>query len=277
MARVALFSHGTLLGCNARWVAVTLHRERHPIMSKHSIKHLVLLISGTLLFSPASSLEAGERRFRLKIPNPFPRIVDGVEKVGDFVGRTAKKIVRNDDDDDDVRRRSGSASKQVRPPTEDIAAVPPGDLAQRPNPPVMRSPVTQPLPASTGNLPASSAEGRSSNEASKTLVASPSADRVAKKRTNDAATPADLQAVNGTMTTAASMADMASSDVAATSPDSAPSEPARPAFGRPVPGRPGLVYPPGSKPTPENRIDVSGISPGTKVRDPSTGQIFLVP
>ena len=48
-------------------------------------------------------------------------------------------------------------------------------------------------------------------------------------------------------------------------------------FGMPVPGRPGIVYPPGVKHTPENMIDVTDIPPGTKVRDPYTKTVFRVP
>lgn len=48
-------------------------------------------------------------------------------------------------------------------------------------------------------------------------------------------------------------------------------------YGRSVPNRPGLVYPPGREQIPANMVDVRGISPGTKVRDPSNGSIFLVP
>jgi hypothetical protein len=48
-------------------------------------------------------------------------------------------------------------------------------------------------------------------------------------------------------------------------------------YGRTVPGHPGLVYPPGTQNAPENMIDVRGLAPGTKVRDPRTGTIFLVP
>ena len=48
-------------------------------------------------------------------------------------------------------------------------------------------------------------------------------------------------------------------------------------YGRSVPNRPGLVYPPGREQIPANMVDVRGISSGTKVRDPSNGSIFLVP
>jgi hypothetical protein len=50
-----------------------------------------------------------------------------------------------------------------------------------------------------------------------------------------------------------------------------------PLFASPVPGRPGLVYPPGLERIPENIVDVTGLTPGSKARDPLTKVIFLVP
>ena len=46
-------------------------------------------------------------------------------------------------------------------------------------------------------------------------------------------------------------------------------------FGTPVPGKPGFVYSPYDKTA--GMIDVKDIASGTKVRDPYTGKIFLVP
>jgi hypothetical protein len=48
-------------------------------------------------------------------------------------------------------------------------------------------------------------------------------------------------------------------------------------FGRPVPGKRGMVYPPGAKESSENMIDVEGFQPGQVVRDPRTGALFRVP
>ncbi len=50
-----------------------------------------------------------------------------------------------------------------------------------------------------------------------------------------------------------------------------------PPFGKPVPGRAGLVYTPGQPETPQNMVDIRGIEPGTKVRDPLTKTVFRVP
>jgi hypothetical protein len=43
---------------------------------------------------------------------------------------------------------------------------------------------------------------------------------------------------------------------------------------RPVPEKPGYVYSP-SEPT--KYVDVSGYAPGSKVKDPYSGRIFVVP
>jgi hypothetical protein len=48
-------------------------------------------------------------------------------------------------------------------------------------------------------------------------------------------------------------------------------------FARPVPGKRGLVYPPGANGSSENMVDVTGFQPGQVVRDPRTGKTFRVP
>lgn len=45
-------------------------------------------------------------------------------------------------------------------------------------------------------------------------------------------------------------------------------------YGIPVPGKPGFVHSPYS---PDKMTDVRGYAPGTEVKDPYTGKIFLVP
>ncbi len=44
-------------------------------------------------------------------------------------------------------------------------------------------------------------------------------------------------------------------------------------YAKPVPGKPGFVTLPGTS----GQIDVRGMSPGEQVKDPATGQVFLVP
>lgn len=46
-------------------------------------------------------------------------------------------------------------------------------------------------------------------------------------------------------------------------------------YGKPVPGKPGYVFSPFDKNG--GYVDVTGYSPGQKVKDPYTGKIFLVP
>jgi hypothetical protein len=48
-------------------------------------------------------------------------------------------------------------------------------------------------------------------------------------------------------------------------------------FARPVPGRRGMVYPPGAEEVQANMIDVSDMTPGQLARDPRTGKKFRVP
>jgi hypothetical protein len=45
---------------------------------------------------------------------------------------------------------------------------------------------------------------------------------------------------------------------------------------KPVPGKPGFVFNP-FDPNSKVYLDVRGIAPGTKVRDPSSGKSFIVP
>jgi hypothetical protein len=52
---------------------------------------------------------------------------------------------------------------------------------------------------------------------------------------------------------------------------------ASPQKATPVPETPGFVYPPGTEQTPKNMLDVRGYTSGQKVKDPRTGQIFIVP
>jgi len=74
-----------------------------------------------------------------------------------------------------------------------------------------------------------------------------------------------------------SFAEQAAADAAITSSAEQPGPPPLPPFGRPVPGRRGLVYLPGHEATQENMIDVTDIPPGTKVRDPVSKTVFRVP
>ncbi|CAN5822747.1 hypothetical protein BH11VER1_BH11VER1_23980 [soil metagenome] len=48
-------------------------------------------------------------------------------------------------------------------------------------------------------------------------------------------------------------------------------------YAKPVPGHPGFVYPPGVKEELKSMLDVRGCASGEKMRDPRTGNTFLVP
>lgn len=48
-------------------------------------------------------------------------------------------------------------------------------------------------------------------------------------------------------------------------------------YGSPVPGKHGLVYPPGVEKKPENMVDVADFKPGQLVRNPRNGELFRVP
>jgi hypothetical protein len=63
---------------------------------------------------------------------------------------------------------------------------------------------------------------------------------------------------------------------AATAPITTTTAPTKsdPPYGVPVPGKPGFVTSPFS---PDKLTDVRGYAPGTEVKDPYTGKIFLVP
>ena len=63
-------------------------------------------------------------------------------------------------------------------------------------------------------------------------------------------------------------------NAAAASPSQKPAQPLAFPTAKPVPDKPGYVFSP-SQPT--KYVDVSGYAPGSKVKDPYSGQIFVVP
>jgi hypothetical protein len=91
--------------------------------------------------------------------------------------------------------------------------------------------------------------------------------------TNDSVT--DTNGTNGGVNAATTNADASMANPFAT-PTPVPMAPPRDLpYGTPVPGKPGFVTSPHS-PT-AGYVDVRGFPPGSEVKDPYSGKIFLVP
>lgn len=69
-------------------------------------------------------------------------------------------------------------------------------------------------------------------------------------------------------------AEVAAETQTAPAPSAPPTAKGDYPYGVPVPGKPGFVRSPFS---PDKMTDVRGYAPGTEVKDPYTGKIFLVP
>jgi hypothetical protein len=87
--------------------------------------------------------------------------------------------------------------------------------------------------------------------------------------------PPERVASSSTSATAAPSGTAATKPKASPPPRSAATQPQFPTA-KPVPGRAGLVYNP-FDPNGGGYIDVSGYPPGTKVKDPDSQKIFIVP
>ena len=90
-----------------------------------------------------------------------------------------------------------------------------------------------------------------------------------ESRSTPAATPR-VAVTSGTPSAARIAAPKVSSTPRTTS-----SEKSELPYAKPVPGKPGYVFSPFDKDG--GYVDVTGFAPGTKVKDPYTGKIFLVP
>ena len=222
---------------------------------------------------------ADDLHLRIRIPNPIPKIVKGVKRVGIRVGNIAVRVAERIDGDDErevVRSYPAPLSppeagtvqiestqpqlapisiddkhSRLLPPSENPAEPPPNSPLPRPLKPP-NGPTVAPIP----NVP---------------IEARPSADSAVQKIHEAAYPPLPPS------TAAPSPATVSAPGVPEHSPATKPTPPPEHPYGKAVPGRPGLVYPPGMKEIPENMIDVRGITPGTKVRDPVTKMIFRVP
>ncbi len=94
-------------------------------------------------------------------------------------------------------------------------------------------------------------------------LASPSPRRDSRQKPHPSPSPAKKSSPSGKSGTAV-----------LASPTLKPAQPAVFATAKPVPDKPGYVFSP-SQPT--KYVDVSGYPPGSKVKDPYSGQIFIVP
>ncbi len=257
-------------------------------MKTHSLR-IALLAVITFDVSGGARLAAKDLQLHIKIPNPIPRIARRIEKVGDFIARKAERI-EIAVEDDEYRRRPGrlpplppAAPGEVIVTTETITTSP-GPLPVRPeyrDPLVYESPRLAPSPPPPASV-----------QIAPSYPVVPQG-RPLPGRTSAPATPTSVDALQPSATVpprehvAAAPSLRSGPALAPTSPPLESAEPNRiaakpapspePPFGKPVPGRPGLVYPPGLKETQENMIDVRDIAPGTKVRDPATKTVFRVP
>ncbi len=128
-------------------------------------------------------------------------------------------------------------------------------------PPVQVSPPPAPLPEAP-NLPAKEPDPG---------VASERASTKSKSKVMDPEAPPTQS--NSKPQSLPPSSNSASAPVTAAAPTPAPA----PAKATPVPNSPGFVYPPGTEQTPRNMIDVRDYGSGQKVKDPRTGQVFIVP
>lgn len=222
----------------------------------------------------ANSLPAED--IRIRIPNPVKHIEKRLNQVGNFIARTARRVEIVVEDERPlpppppvtrttvvtrVEPRDGTTryleEPAVLPPTP--PPVPPPSLTARvplsssgvrvPPPAVAPSPApAQPSGPVVAPPPITSRKTSPQERASETVTQGPSTETVVHAPTS-----------------------------AAPQTQAKPTPPPKHEYGKPVPGRPGMVHPPGVKAAPENMVDVRDISPGTKVRDPGTGIVFLVP
>lgn len=223
-----------------------------------------------------------------------PVVVRGLEKVGDFFFKVARRLEQHGfpEDDPELRFREGqrrAVPRRVPPETADAGpstglVLPPGHRARpmpdtagqrslRPQPPrhahpsprgeTFVPPNFQPNPQPRLSQP-QQPQGRSSMS-----LPVPQGSAGARGATPPAglfdppATPPAREASPGPEEQTKRVV--------------MPPEPAGPSFATPVPGKKGFVYPPGVGHELKNMVDVRDFDAGQKVRDPRTGEVFLVP
>jgi len=226
----------------------------------------------------ASDSSAGD--FHIRIPNPIPKIVRSVERVGRKVGNVVVRVAeRVEDDSPDPRR---DPNRRPRGEPEEITLVPGepilgADGRPLPDPPLAASGEIRREPMADPSL----IDGRYSHENPKPKVGAANPGPIPSSSGPYAATQRKpVVSVRPAPPTSAT--DGTKRLDPTTLPDpSVPVTPPTPApdilFGKRVPGHPGLVYPPGVEEVPTNMLDVQGMAPGTKVRNPVTKSVFRVP
>jgi hypothetical protein len=268
-------------------------KTENIIMTTHSV-HLGALIACALLMGVVTAVPAADSGLGNK-PSTF---APQVEKRAGFFSRlfghgprTSKRPDR--DDDDNEGPRTGYRSPEVPAPNQRTLVITTTSKQNVPADPQRSAPYHIPLvqiPAAPV-APSKPPPGVPSSPASHRDVVTQAPTQVQIETTTASAPlPGDVHTVStpahpvrpapsvvAPKRAAGATAEAAQLPVVVGVEKPAPPPPPPPPFGKPVPGRSGMVYPPGVEETTANMLDVRDIPPGTKVRDPVTKTIFLVP
>ena len=246
----------------------------------------ILIFISILSCVAAPHADAGD--FRLRIPNPLPRISKKIEKVGGFFFRTARRL-EGVGDDEHVRHVEPSRAYPNPPsnPQNGITRIPlpSGDSRQGDDGEGFIEQSDNSRGADRLESPTPIRQTRPSpeapvkpNEAGNANTPSPSGSALVTAPDLDPRSIVKPQESSARAKTPNAIADTeVEASAAVPSPEVKAKSRSKYLYGRSVPNRPGLVYPPDREQVPGNMVDVRGIAPGTKVRDPATGAIFLVP
>lgn len=226
-------------------------------------------------------------------PEDEPR---GLEKVGDFFFRLARRLERGSghDDEEDLDRHSDHRHPDSRGgsgPSTGLV-LPPGYQQGDEN---RSGTVKREAPAVRRSVPAPPVSRVESFTPPK-FQPNPQPYRLYPETTSTVGTKPDMPPpqTTATLETDSALKHIAPAEI--TTPFDPPVRPKQEAkveappasqptasakaslpFATPVPGSRGFVYPPGAKHEPGNMLDVREFASGQKVRDPRSGQIFLVP
>ncbi len=226
----------------------------------------------------------------------WSRPPEGVERVGNFFYRITRKLERSDQPvPQRVRRTTSTTRYQATPSPDTTIRRPQLGSTTPPNSRVWDPYSQQWVPARSAPQSYAYYDGRTSAGA---VNIPPPPSQPAMPGVRLQARPGGVPPVMRGDTwyidpaaAEAAAAEAAAADAEASAPTPPPTPqpttataPAKPAvpqgpvkYGTLVPGKPGFVYPPGVEQETKQMLDVRGLSAGQKVRDPRTGQIFLVP